>query len=348
MYKKLAFGLIFALLVFVVVSCSSGTSSSSSTETGTCSGYIYAANGTTPIGGATVSIDETVTSRFNAMDVGFLTLSDTTGSDGAFSIEEVPVGDRVIYVQKGSWLMTLEAEVSDGETTDLGSVEMSATAEGVTFTPPDIAVIAGAYDTIEDIITSLGYSYDSITASDLGNSTLIATYEIIFINCGASNISSLTSTDAEVTNLKDFVEDGSSLYTSDWAYWPSELAWPNYIDFYDDDTVNGDAMVGNAQTITAEVSDATLQTVLGTTSVDITYDLGGWVVIDGVSADATTLLQSDGTISISPGLVTTDEALAVSFQPTAGSGLVIYTTFHNESQITSDMENILVHYITSL
>lgn len=347
MYKKLAFGLIVAWLVFAVVSCGS-SSSSSSTATGTCSGYIYAANGTTPIGGATVSIDEAVSSRFDAAGVKFLTLSDVTDSTGYFSIADVPVGDRTIYVQKGSWSMTTSIEVSEDTNTDVGSVEMSATAEGVTFTPPDIAVIAGSYDSIEDIITSLGYTYDTISVSDLGSSTLIATYEIIFINCGASDISSLTSTDAEVTNLRTFVEDGSSLYTSDWAYWPTELAWPNYIDFYGNDLSNGSPMVGNSQSITAEVVDSTLQTVLGATSVDLTYDLGSWVVIDGASADATTLLRSDGHISISGGRVLTNEALAVSFQPETGSGLVIYTTFHNEAQITSDMENILVHYITSL
>jgi len=108
------------------------------------------------------------------------------------------------------------------------------------------------------------------------------------------------------------------------------------------------AYVGRATNIQAEVIDATMGLVLGGTA-DIVYDLDAWVVPLSVSSGASAMLVGPApTWDVNTGEISStyqDAPLAVRF---AAGGTVIYTTFHNELQMTTDMEIALKEIILSL
>ena len=113
--------------------------------------------------------------------------------------------------------------------------------------------------------------------------------------------------------------------------------------------LNNSAFIGRASSVTADVLDANMQGLLGSTTANLNYDLD--VGRDGkyfpptqhdfVQGDAPiynpAIFMPDGTLSNVP--------LAVRF---SSGGTVIYTTFHNETQITIDMEAVLKEIILSL
>jgi hypothetical protein len=96
---------------------------------------------------------------------------------------------------------------------------------------------------------------------------------------------------------------------------------------------------------------------LGVTQEEITYDLSAWVVINGVDASANVLLIGDPLTGIaqnklsrighdailkSSNSIATPRPLAASFS--YGSGKVVYTTFHNEAQLSEPVRHILEYF----
>lgn len=294
----------------------------------TITGTILAANSTTPISGCTISTDP-ITSTSKRISTKATT---TTASDGSFSITATS-GISTIYAKKGSFAKTITVSNSTSDVA-LGDVSI-----GTSDTVPSMAVVPGSYDSIEDIITTLGYTYTTISESDLANSTTVNSYDIIFLNCGSGT--SNNSNANVISNLQSFVNAGGSIYSSDWDYEYIESAFEDYISFYDE--AGSGPLVGNSQTITATVLATSIIDTIGKSSIDIVYDLGGWAVIDSVGTNTTNLIS--GSFTTSDGTMT-NKPLAAQF--TYGSGTVIYTTFHNETQATTDMQKILQHYIFSL
>ena len=161
-------------------------------------------------------------------------------------------------------------------------------------------------------------------------------------------------------NLSNFVLNGGSVYASDWAHLIIEAAWPEKIDFVGDDDqfidptlatfdMGDTAYVGMATTVQGEVLDATMGLALGTGVADIVYDLDAWVVPLSADAGASVMIQGEvQTYDITTGVPstgTTNVPLAIRFSE---GGTVIYTTFHNELQMTMDMEIALKEIILSL
>ena len=60
------------------------------------------------------------------------------------------------------------------------------------------------------------------------------TYDIIFFNCGMP-FNWLGHRGQVATNLRDYVDEGGSVYASDWAHMIIEAAWPNQIEFVGND-----------------------------------------------------------------------------------------------------------------
>ncbi len=342
--KKLLLGLTFLTLGLIVLVAGCGRVVEDSTETITITGTIYAADGTSPIGGCTVSINPITSSTIVAAATDPTGSTTTTASDGSFSLIAIS-GTTTIYAGIGGFGKTISVTSSSVDVA-LGDISI-----GTSDTVPSIAVILGnsqsgtAYDHIETIITSLGYSYDTITPSQLTTFSNISSYDIIFINCGSNVYKTYYNNASVIANLQNFVSSGGSLYVSDWAYPYVEFAFSSFIDFYGDDTDATAAEIGNAQDITATVLDSSIVSAIGKTSIDVKYEENGWVVINSIGTSTTNLIRGTFTTSITPSTMT-DKPLAVQFA--SGSGTVIYTSFHNETQATDDMKNILKHYIFTL
>ncbi len=81
--------------------------------------------------------------------------------------------------------------------------------------------------------------------------------------------------------------------------------------------------------VDATVAADFLQQALGADTLDVVFNLGGWVPV-GIVADEVEVLVHDD-----------DAPLMVQFEPQAGGGRVAFTSFHNHAQVTGAMRRIL-------
>lgn len=274
------------------------------------------------------------------IDVGDRIIESETGADGWFTLTGVPDGDHTVQVKKGSFSTSFPvtvdgagAEVDAGECLDPESVE--------------IAVIAGDYDSVEQILDNMGLEYDFYPMEQTKNLVLdpdkMAQYDILFFNCGANDL--WMEERPEVgANLKAYVAQGGGVYASDWAYQFVEAAVPGGIRFFGNDGMAYDAAVGMEGHIQADVLDGAMQQVVGETA-NLTYDLGGWVV----PLETSGRVLIEGPASLDPWMGgSLDGVQPLAVELSHGQGTFIFTTFHNEQQLTLDMEALLREMIFSL
>ena len=276
---------------------------------------------------------------------------DETDANGAYELSGLPGGrDYVVVAEKGSFEATFNVTVGAGIT--------EIAVDECMLNSPNIAVVTGQYDHIEDIIGGLGLDYtvyDGLMTTEyldfLRNPHEMATYDIIFFNCGMRMDWYFTEEfRSEIsTNINAFVRSGGSIYTSDWAYYMVEAAFADEIDFYGDDTFYGDAQFGLADTVEVTVMDPAIEAIIGDDSAEIVFDRDSWVVMEGVASDVDVLLSADVPISTTwgSGATLSNKPITVRFEVDAGQ--VLFTSFHNEHEETTlDMTDILEEAILSL
>lgn len=265
---------------------------------------------------------------------------DWTDEDGAFLLTGLTTGMHTINVEKGSFRTTFDVEV-DEDGTELSSAECL---------DPDsvsVAVVTGEFDAVEQIIRDLGIDYDIFEGRTgpqyvglLTDPDALAAYDIVFLNCGINDMWRPRA-DQVNTALNQYVASGGSIYASDWAFSIIENSFAERIDFLGNDSQQMSVAVGREGTIDADVVDPDMQGVLGGTIAKLNYDLGNWAVISDADAD---ILIKGNTQTYGSGRQE-DVPLAVQFDE---GGRVIYTTFHNENQLTVDMEILLREIILKL
>ena len=135
-------------------------------------------------------------------------------------------GTWTVHVEKGSWSDQFDV-VFLGGTYELTEPEC-LDPESV-----NVAVVEGEYDDIGAILDGMDIDYDTYNAYTyldlLEDPAALAEYDIIFFNCGMS-FSWMDDQDIVADNLRAFVEDGGSVYASDWAYGLVEAGWPSAMD----------------------------------------------------------------------------------------------------------------------
>ena len=309
--------------------------------TGAIDGYVCAPNETLFIGGATVSVD---TKDCNGKPLKLGTLS---GADGNYLLADVPAGQVEVHIQKGSFETSYVVNVLAGQTVHAADVVQDACFdEGET----KIAVVTGDWDSIQNILNQLGIVYDLYdglfdvqqTVGLLSDLQKMLEYDIIFFNCGGKHDQILLSASmaAMISNLQLYLAGGGSVYASDWAFVYVEWPWPAAIDFVGGEMNPFGPKVGASGTVIGTVTDPALSAALGKTQVDLNYDLSSWVVVQ--SAPASTEVHIVGDVP----LVGSGVPLMLSHDQ--GGGKVLYTTFHNEPQITGDMADILKFLVFEL
>ena len=267
---------------------------------------------------------------------------DSTDADGRFMLEGLPPGDHQVRVEKGSFSSSYDV------TLDVGLYEIPE--DECALDPPTIAVISGDYDHID---LTLEYTLVNGTGAEyigfLRDAAQMNEYDIIFFNCGISD--SWHSHQAQIAaNITTFVEDGGSVYASDWAHFFIEAAFPGKIDFFGEDALYSSPRVGMDGNVTASVIDPTMQAIIGGASADINYDLSMWVVPENAGSGVDTLLQASVPVmDFWTGTYTTIPNAPIAVRFDVGTGRVIYTSFHNEHQATTvHMRDILEEIILSL
>jgi hypothetical protein len=194
-----------------------------------------------------------------------------TDHTGAFTIDYVNPGIHWLVVQKGQFRRSQILEVGEGE-------QIALTPEQTTLPSvhdpdaglemPRIAVAAGAYDHLEDILGKMGMgqvdasgtfvpntaagvfdvyangSYEMDTAAIAPLADLLEDYEqmkryhIIFIGCSSQTWpdgSGLSGAPQLVwQNLRQYVTDGGKLYVTDWSGEFADNVFPEQIRFVAD------------------------------------------------------------------------------------------------------------------
>lgn len=313
--------IVVSILLFTVIfigGCKDDGSNpveNTSGETGTVVGQVFSKNGLEKIQGASVTVANLSNSPQTVTDI-----------EGKYSLAGVPSGSQSLLIKKGLFQSTVSIDVVAGETTTAPQANIEVTGK--------LGFVPGEYDNIQQIIRDdLGYAIDSLSSSDLNDAGKLANYKAIFLNCGLDE--SPFYTGAGLTELKNFIQNGGSVYASDWA--------GEFIEFMFPDKITIETS-GAEQTITATIIDQNLKNFIGKETVVINFDMGGWGEIVSTDQSVTSLLIADYTSYVSGEL--TNKPLAVSF--THGTGKVIYTAFHNEANVTSDAIKVLIGFLYSL
>jgi SAM-dependent methyltransferase len=211
--------------------------------------------------------------------------------------------------------------------------------------------VNGTFDKIGQVLDRMGLDYTLAegvpadittmwTAQVFADYDQLDNYDAVFINCGVSEVDfdlGFNATLAE--NLRRYVREGGSLYVSDWAYDLVEAVWPDKINFLRDDDENDGAEFGEDGSYTADVLEPGLAEYLGSDSVEIGFSFGNFVLISDVASGVTTYLRSDMVYRINSGTqVLTDAPITVGFSE--GLGRVIFTTFHQETDVDGTTEQL--------
>ena len=271
-----------------------------------------------------------------------------TDGQGFFLLTGLPAGTWNVTVEKGSFVVSHDITIEEGVRTSVGGQECVPIDPGNT----DIAVVSGAYDSIEDVLDVMELDYTLYNGRNgtayldlLRDPSELAKYDIVFLNCGMGE--QWRDHQAEINaNLKDYVQQGGSIYASDWAYYLVESTWPAKNDFHGNDARFGDAAVGSQGSVSATVLDAAMIEVLDRSSANLNFDLGMWVAMVDVSPDAEVLIEGTYRWNSYGNGGTETGPLATRLHD--GDGTVVFTSFHNERQATADMAKLLQEIILSL
>lgn len=325
---------------------------------GTVTGRVCAPDGQTWLAGARVFVG----------DPNSPTTETSTDGDGRFTLTGVPEGSITIQVQKNSFTATYTVTVTNGLTTVVPE-EMCAVIPTMT----RVAVVSGRYDNVRCVLTGqtdplasqtghecnipgLGLDTSRVTSLDglspqwasslLGNYAAMSMYDIIFFNCGVDDARATANpnTATYAANLRRFVEQGGSVYASDWAAPLIELAFPEFIT-WQGGTPTADnveqAKVGTVQTLTANVVDPGIRAALGQQTVNLSFDLPAWVAMKSTAPATQTYIR--GNAERSQGFFGTAQMANIPFTVgfDVGQGRVIFTSFHQERNVTPDMVAVL-------
>lgn len=320
------------------------------------------APGTTdqPLAGADVTVRYTGSDGSTYLDGPFVTLE-----DGSFILD--PIGPTVatnvvVRAVKDDFAFTWNVDRVAARIDDIDGVDLTADVACQPLLPDDdraYLVVQGQYDRIEDVLERMGLQnvdlHDGIPASLNWAEALFQTqdiingYDVVFVNCGVEELELARGLSANaVRNIRRYVEQGGSLYVSDWAYELVEQAFPEKIDFFGPDDEHDGAQVAIGGAYQTRVIDADLAAEVGPSmTIDFQFQLG--TVVSNVAPDVTIYLETDmqyrKTVNgqvISD--VLPDTPITVGFRH--GLGKVIYTSFHQEQGESLDgPEDAVLRYL---
>ncbi|MBN1944834.1 MAG: carboxypeptidase regulatory-like domain-containing protein [Bradymonadales bacterium] len=289
-------------------------------------------------------------------------LIETTSDDGGhFLLEHVPSGWQTIKVERGSYYTQVDTLV-------LADTTVSVSLDDKLCFDADsarLAVVSGDYDSIQEILGRLGLQYDLFNGTTwyldsfmlaqasfmrdlLLNSTALNGYDVLFLNCGEyfMDIRAEGLWYSVITNLRGFVQNGGSIYASDWTYLFLESAYPDAIDFHGDDMDDWSVLTGDMlEHVSATIVDSDMAAHLGQSTIDLEFPDEFWAVVDGVGAGTTIHIQ--GTVSAAS-VAVPDSPLLVSFQPESSDSRIAFTSFHNHQQLAAEIERILYYLVFML
>lgn len=309
---------------------------------GSVLGRVCSPSGDLWLAGATVEVNTT------DCDGNPLHLETTTDVDGFFTLDDVPNGVQVILITKGSFHTTRQINVITGQQVNAAGPD---TKLCVGAQSASIAVVTGRWDHVEQLLDETGVNYTTYTgvsASEwstfLSDLPAMESYDIIMLNCGIDYEAFRTGNAGQwatiIANIQTFVDDGGSLYASDYSFQFVEEAFPTYIDYWgSDDTDYTTVRAGIVpQSIDATIIDPELNAVLnGNLIVEFPSPAAtAWAMFESVAAAAKVIIE--GPVEVcNIFFITCLESDTRTMPLTAtfehGHGKVVYSSFHLETSL---------------
>jgi hypothetical protein len=263
----------------------------------------------------------------------YFSMETTADPEGEYSFSNIPSGTHELTVSSGSFEGTEEVDIFKGATRDLTSDSAKICLQGESV---NIAVVSGSFDDIAGILTDMQIPFDlqSTPSSFFADMDDLRYYDIIFVECGATWPGGAGDSPDISANIRQYIEEGHSLYASDLAF--------RFVDFPFGDAFQFSSSTASSQTIQADVVSTDMQTLLGSTTTEVIFNLPGVRVVE--QPGPTTEIQFEGDVSG----VGDDMPLMSIYYDLVGGGRAVYTSFHNSAQATGDMQDILEFMIFQL
>ena len=267
-------------------------------------------------------------------------ISDRTDVDGRYLLEDVPAGEQLLVIEKGSFRTELAVVIPAG-----GVLALDDEADCALETDDvRIAVVRGSqFDHVENVLGNIGVDVSTIDIFDsgwaeelLGADERVRDYDILFLNCRSAEPAYLASSVMQ-DRLRAFVAAGGSLHASDQAYDLIEVTFPTRIDFFGDDLARAAADRGAIADVTATVVDDVLAAGLGRDTANLHYALETWSTMTTVADDVDVYLRADSPLL--DGTVLFDVPQIVGFSH--GEGRIVYSSFHQEPGSHPDQVRLL-------
>lgn len=306
----------------------------------------------TPLAGARVYVDQT--------EDGFR-FEDETIDDGSFIIAGVPLnlnsGTVSVTAEKGDFTYQWTDVRLIASNDPAAPIRLTLESECQPLQPAGdrkFLAVRGFYDRIQDVLARNGIQPvtevegnpleigQSWTTEAFGDYEQMNQYDVIFINCGVDQLDFQGQIDPVVkANLRQYVQQGGSVYVSDWAYDLVEKVWPEKVDFYGDDAVADAAEYGAPGDYTAEVMHPGLEQYLGAPAIDIGYSFRGSALIRQLATDTTVYLRTDMDYEVNGGIDTLEDMpITIGFKDGLASGTVVFTSFHQETGTDGQSEQL--------
>jgi hypothetical protein len=215
----------------------------------------------------------------------------------------------------------------------------------------EIDVAESFSGTVEDLLRSDPYDgglggFDTVFFSDGMRGVNVREYN------GVVADDHLVSDGTVVDNVRSQGELGRRLYFSDWTYDLMERAWPDLVDWVGDDTEIDDAQRGTAQVVAARIVDPSLAGAMGVpegSEIEVEFNYGVWAVAESVADNVNVLVEADVVVDDpETGAYVTLLDTPLVFSAAVGQGVVIFTSYHNEAQISEEARDVLRYQLGQL
>lgn len=182
------------------------------------------------------------------------------------------------------------------------------------------------FDNISEVLKKLGpgFEHETISWRSLKSHEAVVRCDVLFVNCAFRFVLGYGKKVAPA--LRRFVEQGGTLYASDWAVAGVQAAFPEMVE-YD--------MEGKSGRIPCTVVDRGLQEIVGK-KLDIHFDTSWWRM---TKVNSAVRVYLEAAIEKGP-----HQRLPIIVGFKYGRGNVLCTGFHNKAQV-SEQESRLLRFL---
>ncbi len=196
--------------------------------------------------------------------------------------------------------------------------------------PMRLGVTKFVHDDLGVVLTNMGtgYRYTEVSNADLMSLEVLKGYDVVFLTCSEMYVRDFRA----AGTLRQFVEQGGTLYASDLRGDLLQAAFPEYRTLYP-------VIHGVPQNVDAQVVEPGLRSILGRKQIPLKFESFDWRPAPFDPLKVTVCLQGSYRNNLGQAA---SAPLLVKFRHKKGS--VIFTSFHN-SKVESDMIRTLIEYL---